>query len=260
MAQDVTTSDLDFVQRHRDIWAARPELRSAYHEFFGQLLSAIGNRRPVVEFGAGPGFFKTYYPALISADVISTSWIDIVCDGCAMPFSDESVGAFVMLDVLHHLTHPLDFIAEAARVLRPGGLIAMIEPWITPASYLLYRYFHHEDCTLSIDIHSPFSSTRKNAFDGNATIPYKLVRYYAQMPKGPLQLVRAEPFLGLPYLSTRGFKRTRPMSPRVISTSRACEKILGRLGRWNATRALLVWEKRAEGNGGSHHLDKRAQI
>ena len=244
MAHAVTApSDLEFVQQHRSIWTARPELRSVYHEFFHELLSAVGRRMPVVELGCGPGFFKEYCPALISTDVISTSWVDLVCDGCAMPFPAQSVGAIVMLDVLHHLPHPLDFMAEATRVLRPGGVIAMIEPWITPASYLLYRYFHHEDCALRIDIRSPFQSTRKNAFDGNAAIPYNLVRHYSKMPKRPLQLVRAQPFLGLPYLATLGFKRTRPISPRVIAVSHACEKILGPVGRWNATRALLVWEK-----------------
>jgi hypothetical protein len=30
---------------------------------------------------------------------------------------------------------------EAARVLRPGGRIAMIESWITVPSFVLYRYF-----------------------------------------------------------------------------------------------------------------------
>jgi len=237
------STDLEFVQQHRKIWATRPELRSVYHEFFGQLLSEVGKRTPVVELGAGPGFFKEYCPSLISTDFIPTRWIDVVCDGCAMPFPGESVGAFVMLDVLHHLPQPLDFIAEATRVLRPGGVIVMIEPWITPVSYLLYRYFHHEDCTLRINIHSPFQSTGKNAFDGNATIPYNLVRYFRQMPTGPLHLARIDPFLGLPYLATLGFKRNRPMPPCVISVSRAFEKLLGRLGRWNATRALLVWEK-----------------
>jgi len=151
-----------------------------------------------------------------------------------------------MLDVLHHLPHPLDFIAEATRVLAPGGLMVMIEPWITPFSYLLYRYFHHEDCTLGIDLRRPFDSTRKQAFDGNATIPYKLVQYYHRdccREPGALRLARLERFLGLPYLATFGFKRTRPVPWRLIRAARFCEKVLGPLGRWNATRALLVWEK-----------------
>jgi SAM-dependent methyltransferase len=234
-------SDLDFVQQHRNIWASRPELRSVYGEFFTRLLSAVGDRAPIVELGAGPGFFKEFCPRLISTDVISTAWVDLVCDGCALPFASQSVSALVMLDVLHHLPHPLDFMAEAARVLAPAGVIAMIEPWITPVSYLLYRYVHHEECTLRVDIRDPFGSARKNAFDGNAAIPRNLVRHCSYTPA--LRLVRLERFLGLPYLATLGFKRSRALSPHWIAAARACEKLLGPLGRWNATRALLLWEK-----------------
>jgi SAM-dependent methyltransferase len=244
MSTPPPSSDLEFIARHRSVWAVRPELRSVYHEFFAELLRAVQGRAPLVELGAGPGFLKEYHPGLISTDVVATRWVDVVCDACALPFPSQSVGALVMLDVLHHLPRPLDLIAEAARVLAPGGLMAMIEPWITPFSYLLYRYFHHEDCTLRIDLRRPFDSTRKKAFDGNATIPYKLVRYYAREP-GALRLARQERFLGLPYLATFGFQRTRPLPSRLIRVARSCEKMLGPLGRWNATRALLVWEKPA---------------
>jgi hypothetical protein len=120
----------------------------------------------------------------------------------------------------------------------------MTEPWITPFSYLLYRYFHHEDCTLDIDLRRPFEAGRKKAFDGNAAIPYKLARRFHREP-GTLRLARQEPFLGLPYLATFGFKRSRPLPGRLIRAARFCEKMLGPLGRWNATRALLVWEKSA---------------
>ena len=238
-------SDLNLVREHRAIWASRPELRAVYQEFFAQLLNAAGQKRPVVELGAGPGFFKEYFPGLISTDVIATRWVDVVCDGCAMPFRTASVGAIVMLDVLHHLPRPVDFLFEAARVLARGGLVVMIEPWITPASYLLYRYFHHEDCTLKIDIRRPFESARKKAFDGNATIPYNLVRHWQRSPDLPLRLARLEPFLGLPYLFTLGFKQTQAVSPLWGRAARFCEGILGAVGRWNSTRALLIWEKTA---------------
>jgi len=237
-------SDLEFIAQHRRVWEARPELRAVYHEFFAELLGAVQGRTPVVELGTGPGFFKEYYPGLISTDVIVTRWVDVVCDGCALPFAAQSVGALVMLDVLHHLARPLDFIAEATRILVPGGSVAMIEPWITPFSYLLYRYSHHEDCTLGIDVRRPFESTRKQAFEGNATIAYELVQYYRHQ-SGPLRLTRLERFLGLPYLATLGFKCTRPLPWRLVQAARLCEKALGPLGRWNATRALLVWEKPA---------------
>jgi SAM-dependent methyltransferase len=236
-------TDLDYVQQHRQIWAARPELRSVYETFFRQLLDAVSGRNPIVELGAGPGFLKEYFPRLISTDVLSTPWVDIVCDGCAMPFRSGSVGAVVLLDVLHHVPRPLEFMREASRVLAPGGRLAMIEPWITPASYILYRYFHHEDCTLGIDISRPFDSVGKQAFDGNATIPFKLVGHYERQGDAPLRLVACKPFLGLPYLATLGFKRTKPMPSAVLRMARACEGMLGPVGRWNATRTLLIWEK-----------------
>ena len=236
-------SDLDFIERHRKIWRARPELRAVYEDFFSQLLTAAGELRPIIEFGAGPGFFKEYCPRLISTDVVRTSWVDVVCDACAMPFPSGSIGAIVMLDVLHHLPHPLDFLAELARVLLPGGRAIMIEPWITPASYVLYRYFHHEDCTLGIDIHNPFDFVGKKAFDGNATIPYYVVRHYASQTTPALRLMELKRFLGLPYLATLGFQRSLPLPHAWIDAARILERILGPVGRWNATRAVLIWEK-----------------
>jgi SAM-dependent methyltransferase len=237
------TSDLDYVRQHREIWTLRPELRAVYHGFFAALLEAAGDRRPIVELGAGPGFFREYFPESISTDVIFTPWVDVVCDGCRTPFRDASAGAVVMLDVIHHLPKPLDFLAEMSRILQPGGRLVAIEPWITAPSYILYRYFHHEDCALSIDIAEPFHSTGKQAFDGNAAIPYQLVRRLRTHPAVGLKLIRCEPFLGLAYLATLGFKRQRSVPVWVISMAEQWERIAGPLGRLASTRALLVWEK-----------------
>jgi len=242
MAQ-TATSDLDYVRQHRETWALRPELRAVYHGFFATLLEAAGGRRPIVELGAGPGFFREYCPESISTDVIFTPWVDVVGDGCRMPFREASAGAVVMLDVIHHLPKPLDFLAEVSRILRPGGRLVAIEPWITPLSYILYRYFHHEDCVLSIDIAQPFRSTGKQAFDGNAAIPYRLVRSLQTRPTAGLRLVRCEPFLGLAHLATLGFKRQRSVPGSIICAAELCERIAGPLGRLASTRALLVLEK-----------------
>ena len=241
---ETATSDLEYVRQHREIWALRPELRAVYHGLFATLLEAAGARRPIVELGAGPGFFHEYAPDSISTDLIFTPWVNVVCDGCRTPFHDSSAGAVVMLDVIHHLAKPLDFLAEMSRILAPGGRLVAIEPWITAPSYVLYRYFHHEDCALNIDIAEPFRSTGKQAFDGNAAIPFQLVRHQRSQPAAALKLIRCEPFPGLAYLATLGFKRRRSVPGAAIRFAARCERIAGPFGRWASTRALLVWEKR----------------
>jgi SAM-dependent methyltransferase len=193
-----------------------------------------------LELGAGPGLMKQRWPEVIASDLAPQHWLDLACDGCRLPFQDGTLGAIVMLDVIHHLPEPLNFLSEAARVLRPGGRLVAIEPWITPASWVLYRYFHHEDCELGVDLAAPFRSTRKPAYEGNAAIPFQLTRIAGQ---GPMRLVESQPFLGLEYLATLGFQRRKPVPRAMLRGAAALERLLGPLGRWNATRALLVWER-----------------
>jgi SAM-dependent methyltransferase len=234
-------SDQEVVRQHRAIWMARPELRAVYQEWFAQLLRWVEGLHPIVEIGAGPGFFQEYFPQLISTDVVPTPYVDVVCDAGALPFQSGSVGALVMVDVLHHLPQPLAFLAEAGRVLQPGGRVALIEPWITVPSYLLYRYFHHEDCSLAVDVRRPFGAGGKQAFEGNAAIPFKLLKQY-KAGVSPLRLLQAAPFLGLPYLATLGFKIKRPIPRAVIGMAKVCEHLLSPLRRWASTRILIVWE------------------
>jgi len=61
-----------------------------------------------------------------------------------LPLADEALYGIVMIDVLHHLPQPRRFFIEAVRCVQPGGVIAMIEPWVTPWSRLVYTRLHHE--------------------------------------------------------------------------------------------------------------------
>lgn len=168
--------------------------------------------------------------------------MDVVADGGVLPLRTASVGAIVMVDTLHHLPAPLRFLDETVRVLRPGGRLAMVEPWITPCSYLLYRFLHHEDCRLSVDLEHPFPASAKRALDGNAAIPRKWLGHVTAGGHG-LRLVRAEPFLALPYLATLGFKRRRPVPSALIRLARRIETLTRGARRVAATRILAVWER-----------------
>jgi SAM-dependent methyltransferase len=237
-------SDVDVLARHRAVWARRPELRQVYGEWFARLRAAVAGLAPVVEVGTGPGFFKDFAPDTVATDVLPGPRTDVCCEADRLPFRSGSVGALVLVDTLHHLPRPLQFVAEAARVLKAGGRVAMVEPWITPASWVLYRYLHHEECRIGVDLARPFGHAAKTPLDGNAAIPWLLLRRLQREPAA-LTVRQREPFVGLPYLATLGFKLARPLPPVVDGLARVAEVVLRPLAAVLATRVVLVLEKRA---------------
>ena len=239
--------------RHRQVWQQKPTLRRLYQEeFFARLLD---NRRPggiTVEIGAGPGLLKEMAPEVITTDVVFCPWLDAVADAQRLPFESGSVMNIVGLDVLHHLETPLDMLHEANRVLLPGGRCVLVEPWITPFSYLIYRYLHQEDCDLSArPLEDPALRYigNKKPFDSNQATPYLLFgRGYLSVTRAALSdfdVVKIEPFCLLGYLLSFGFKPVNllpsPLYPVVMTLERWTLHLWRRVA---ALRALIVLEKR----------------
>lgn len=78
---------------------------------------------------------------LRAADVVAVN-----ADVVALPFADASFDRIVAAEVLEHVDDDLAAVAELARVLRPGGLLAVTVP----------RWFPEKVCwALSSDYHAP---------------------------------------------------------------------------------------------------------
>jgi SAM-dependent methyltransferase len=142
-------SDLDTVEqllRHQRRIRGKPFLKKLYADFYRtirtELAAAVSG--PVVELGAGTGFFKEIVPQAFPADILPSPFVALCCDGQRLPLRDESLTAIVMLNVFHHLPAPGRFLKEAERCLKPGGKVVMIEPWVTVGSLTVYRLLHHE--------------------------------------------------------------------------------------------------------------------
>ncbi len=109
----------------------------------------LGNSIPpgvgqIVELGSGAGFLSEHVPGLITSEIFFLHGMSLILDGQKMPFAKESLKAIAMTNVLHHIPAPRQFFSEATRVIRPGGVISMIEPWASPWSKLIYTSLHHE--------------------------------------------------------------------------------------------------------------------
>ena len=124
----------------------KPFLKQIYREWYAALAAALPDvpEGPVLELGAGGGFLKEFVPNLIASEVFCLPNVDAIIDGCSLPFPRAALRGILMTNVLHHLPRPRAFFAEAARCVRPGDVIAMIEPWVTSWSRLVYERLHHE--------------------------------------------------------------------------------------------------------------------
>jgi SAM-dependent methyltransferase len=237
---------------HRRIWQRKPSLRRIYREeFFDRLISSCRQHGVSVEVGAGPGFLKEILPWLISTDVVWCPWLDVVADAQHLPFKSSSVSNLMGLDILHHLEKPMEFLQEAERVLVPGGRVILVEPWITPFSYVVYRYLHQEDCELSA---RPLEGDairwvkEKKAFDGNQAIPYLLFGRGTMKATlavlSRLKAVTIEPFCLFAYLLSFGFKPIGLLPEAFYPMVSLIERMTLPLWRSAAAlRVLLVLEK-----------------
>ncbi len=132
-------------QLRRQIIREKPFLRQIYEDWYASIASVLpSGEGPILEIGSGAGFSKDVIPDLITSEVFYCRGVDVVLDGCKMPFGDGTLKGIFMTDVFHHLAAPRSFLIEATRCVRPGGVLAMIEPWVTPWSSIIYRRLHHE--------------------------------------------------------------------------------------------------------------------
>ena len=129
----------------RSIIQSKPFLRQLYTEWYQEIRDALPEgEAPVLELGSGAGFLGEFLPGLISSDVFRIPGVSLVLDGRALPFRSASLRGIAMTEVLHHIPDAGCFLAEAARCVQPGGVVVMIEPWVTAWSRFVWGRLHHE--------------------------------------------------------------------------------------------------------------------
>ena len=126
-AQDTPIALLRAESRHRNPWVA------------AQLASAFGGAPcRVLDLGCGAGFLSNYLAArghqvtgidttaenlpVARANDGSHSVRYELGDACALPYADGSFDVVCAMDLLEHVEEPERVIAEASRLLAPGGL------------------------------------------------------------------------------------------------------------------------------------------
>jgi SAM-dependent methyltransferase len=237
----------DALADYRGVWERKPILRVIYDDFYDRIAAAC---RPglTIEIGGGIGNLKQRLGEVVATDIQHAPWLDCVADAQRLPLADEAAANIVMVDVLHHLEFPAVFFREAARVLRPGGRVVMVEPAITWGSTLFYRLFHHEPVRTSAEVLMDGSpDPRRDPYASNQAIPTLIAtrdqdRFHRLFPT--LRIASVEWFAFAAYPLSGGFKPwsliSAGMARRMLPIERALEPVFGRVA---AFRLMLIVEK-----------------
>ncbi|MGE0254054.1 MAG: class I SAM-dependent methyltransferase [Alphaproteobacteria bacterium] len=240
-------------QHSRDLWLRKPSLRAVYADLY-QRIAARCVPGSVLEIGAGSGNFKAWAPAVVATDIVAAPWLDTVADAASLPFAAASFDNVVAFDALHHIEYPVLFLEEAARVLRPGGRLIVVDPAITPVSALVYRAFHPEPYDLAASPLARGLPTPNRPVDA-ANQAFATLLFHRQSA----ELAHAVPALRLTetrllslfaYPLSGGFRRWTLLPAAAVPVLLRCEEVLAPLlAPLMAFRLLAVLVRGGDGPG-----------
>src|SRR5262249_14340728 len=125
------------------------------------------------------------------------------------------------------------------------------EPWVTPFSYPIYRFLHHEGCRLGLDPLDPFAASRghKQAFEGDAAVVWRLCR---RLGPGEWAALGFEPprlrqLNGFAYLLSLGFRPASLLPERLAPVVLELDRLTGLAAACLGLRALVSWERTSQG-------------
>lgn len=240
------------LMRHREQWEKKPAVRAIYHYWYEKVKAELFANGPTIEIGCGCGNFKEFLPSAMATDYVKTKWSEREVDACKMPFSDESVGNVVGIDVLHHIVDPVRFLNEAERILTAGGRVVLIEPYVYSLwGRVIYQVLHHEPVSMEADFFNmpydpdqPYPPDYANGATGYLLFWKFLNKLGTKVPR--LGVVRKELFSFIAYPMSGGFQ---PFSVLPASMAKPLSRIEDKLLRplhasVTGLRMLVVLEKR----------------
>lgn len=98
-------------------------------EKFLSLAKRAGPAPRLLDVGAGG---MRMFPGIVTMELRPTATTDVAGDALALPFRDGSLDGVMILNVLEHVRDPERVATEIRRVLKPGGAVYAVAPFVFP--------------------------------------------------------------------------------------------------------------------------------
>lgn len=230
---------------HKQIILSKPFLKRLYVEWYTRIKEELPvNAQKIVELGSGGGFMKDVIENVITSDVLELPDNDMMLNGLDMSFEDNSIDAFVMVDVFHHVPDSEKFLAEMYRTLKPGGRIIMSEPCNSIWGRFIYQNFHHETFNPKGGWTIPGSGPMS---DANGALPYIVFERDQAIFKSKFpgfEILKNRKHTPLRYLLSGGVSMKQLVPNASFKIISGIENLLSPFRQWFSMFQLIVIEKK----------------
>jgi SAM-dependent methyltransferase len=237
------------INKNSEYWNQKPLLQKLYGDFYRLIAQNLSNLPDgkIVELGSGLGNIRDVIPNCLRTDLFPNPWIDQIENAYKLSFADESISDLILTDVFHHLKYPGTALQEFLRVLRKGGRVIMLEPYMSILGLLVYGIPHDEPIAIMkrIEWDAPenWSSEKIDyyAAQGNATRIFIGNRFRPKL--GDWHQPKIIRLTAIAYAASGGFSKPQLYPSSMLPLIKKLEKLLGLFPALFATRLLVILEK-----------------
>jgi SAM-dependent methyltransferase len=197
--------------RRRYVEDRSPNLRFLLERRYEWLNDHITPDAVGVELAAGIGVARDYVRArsLLLTDLDEGDWLDVSrVDATATPFESKTFDFAIIQNGIHHLAHPVRVFAEAARILKPGGVLLVQDVKCSLLQRAVARLTQVEGYSYEVDVFDADAeiSDPSNPWAANNAVPDLLFddveRFHRHIPE--FEIVRQRYSECLVFLNSGG--------------------------------------------------------
>lgn len=243
--------DLHQQSIHKNVqyWHQKPLLQKLYADFYRLIAQNLSNLpdAKIVELGSGLGNIREIIPDCLRTDLFPNPWIDQIENAYKLSFEGETISDLILTDVFHHLRYPGTALQEFGRVMRKGGRVLMLEPYMSALGLLVYGIPHDEPIAIinKIEWNAPEGWSPENidyyAAQGNASRIFAGNKFRSRL--GDWKKIETIRLSATAYVASGGFSKPQLYPTSMLPVIKKLENLLSLAPTLFATRLLVILEK-----------------